>query len=85
MMNHPKESIDNSAEDVSNELKKISPIALEEKVKDILQFADTLRQVEDLELNECERLGVLDIINKQFEMDLQESIQSAPGIEQPNK
>ncbi|KAF0977203.1 hypothetical protein FDP41_003856 [Naegleria fowleri] len=42
---------------------------LEEKVKDVLQFADTLQQVEDLEFSECERLKIFSIINKQFPLD----------------
>lgn len=51
---------------------KTRPSLLEEKVKDALQYADTLQQVEDLEFGECERLKMFSIINKQFPLEQQQ-------------
>ncbi|KAG2387348.1 hypothetical protein C9374_001680 [Naegleria lovaniensis] len=79
-MHHPQQQqVANSSGDYSSQFEqsinetvdelKGKMNLLEEKVKDVLQFADTLQQVEDLEFSECERLKIFSIINKQFPLD----------------
>ncbi|KAL9642154.1 hypothetical protein ABK040_007159 [Willaertia magna] len=36
---------------------------LENKIKDVLQFADSLQQLEDAEFLECEKLNILPLLN----------------------
>ena len=60
------EAFNKSVDEIIEELTRNKPLGLEEKIKDILQYADTLQQVEDLEFAECGRLQVFEIINQQF-------------------
>lgn len=61
--NHTPSMQDQDYRQIMEELKNLSPTQIEQRITQMIGMGQTLQLAEEQELLECERLGILDLIN----------------------